>query len=46
MADERRREAMRRQGWEVIVISSDDYYKFAAHTVERVRDALARRAAA
>jgi very-short-patch-repair endonuclease len=46
VADERRREAMRREGWEVIVVSAEDYYQYPERTVARVRNALALRRAA
>lgn len=40
-ADDRRREAIRRLGWTVLVISSDDYYKTPDDVVARVRYELA-----
>jgi very-short-patch-repair endonuclease len=43
--DDRRREAMRALGWEVIVLSSEDYYKRRDQMLARVREALIRRRA-
>ncbi len=44
-ADDRRRDALRRLGWEVVVVSADDYYREPGALVANVRGALARRAA-
>ena len=43
--DDRRRDAIRRLGWTVIVVSAEDYYKDPAGIVRRVREALADAAA-
>jgi hypothetical protein len=43
-ADDRRRDAMRELRWEVIVVSSDDFYETPAAVVAKVRRALAGRA--
>lgn len=40
-ADERRRQAMRDLGWIVIVVTADDYYKWPADLVARVRAKIA-----
>jgi hypothetical protein len=44
-ADDRRRDALRALGWEVIVVSSEDYYREPLALVAKVRAALVRRAA-
>jgi very-short-patch-repair endonuclease len=43
--DDRRRDALRRLGWTVIVVSAEDYYNDPAGVVRRVREALADAAA-
>lgn len=42
-ADDRRRDAMRELGWDVLVVSSEDYYKTPGLILEKVRAALANR---
>jgi very-short-patch-repair endonuclease len=44
-ADDRRRDAMRKLGWEVLVVSSEDYYETPNNVVAKVRATLAERAA-
>jgi very-short-patch-repair endonuclease len=44
-ADDRRRDALRALGWEVIVVSAEDYYREPQALVAKVRRALAHRAA-
>lgn len=44
-ADDRRRDALRALGWDVIVVSAEDYYREPQALVANVRLALARRAA-
>jgi hypothetical protein len=39
-ADERRRDDMRRLGWDVLLVTGDDYYRNPARILERVRSAL------
>lgn len=44
-ADDRRRDALRALGWEIVVVSAHDYYGEPLSLVANVRRALARRAA-
>jgi hypothetical protein len=44
-ADDRRRDLMRELGWDVLVVSSEDYYQTPGLIVAKVRGALVKRAA-